>query len=141
MKSSSFDLEELNCWNKNLDVGVDASERNLDSFLHETYLLAEFSCHICKIISPSYDIVFTKFGALIGLCVRNPTKLSLHHLDFCSSRYSSRNGQRSTLAYCKIWLWRLWFPCSSLFYFLTFDFQKGMDVSFLIPLESLHFDL
>ena len=32
MKSSSFDLEELNCWNKNLDVGLDASECNLDSF-------------------------------------------------------------------------------------------------------------
>jgi hypothetical protein len=141
MKSSSFDLEELNCWNKNLDVGVDASERNLDSFLHETCLLAEFSCHFCKLISPSYDIVFMKFGALIGLCVRNPIKLNLHHLNFCSSRYSIRNGQRSTLPDCKIWLWRLRFPCSSLFYFLAFDFQKGMDVSFLIPLESLYFDL
>jgi len=46
MKSSSFDLEELNCWEKNLDIGLDASERNLDSFLHETYLQAEFSCHL-----------------------------------------------------------------------------------------------
>jgi hypothetical protein len=46
MKSSSFDLEELNCLNKNLDVGLDASERNLDSFLHETCLLAEFSCNL-----------------------------------------------------------------------------------------------
>jgi hypothetical protein len=46
MKSSSFDLEELNCLNKNLDVSLDASERNLDSFLHETCLLAEFSCHL-----------------------------------------------------------------------------------------------
>jgi hypothetical protein len=36
MKYSSFDLEELNCWNKNLDIGLDALERNLDSFLHET---------------------------------------------------------------------------------------------------------
>jgi len=26
------------------------------------------------------------------------------------------------------------------FIFLDFDFQKGMDVSFLIPLESLRFD-
>jgi hypothetical protein len=57
MKSSSFDLEELNCWNKNLDIDLDASERNLDSFLHETCLLAEFRCHLWKIISPSYDIV------------------------------------------------------------------------------------
>jgi len=46
MKYSSFDLEELNFWNKNLDVGLDASECNLDSFLHETCLLAEFSCQI-----------------------------------------------------------------------------------------------
>ena len=58
MKSSSFDLEELNCWNKNLDIGLDASEHNLDLFLHETCLLAEFSCHLWKIISPSYEIGF-----------------------------------------------------------------------------------
>ena len=58
MKSSSFDLEELNCWNKNLDIGLDALERNLDSFLHETYLLAEFSCHLWKLISSSYEIFF-----------------------------------------------------------------------------------
>jgi hypothetical protein len=58
MKSSSFDLEELNCWNKNLDVSLDALERNLESFLHETCLLAEFTCHLWKIISPLYDIFF-----------------------------------------------------------------------------------
>jgi hypothetical protein len=58
MKSSIFDLEELNYWNKNLDIGLDASERNLDSFLHETYLLVEFRCHLWKIIYPSYDIFF-----------------------------------------------------------------------------------
>jgi hypothetical protein len=46
MESSSFDLKELNFLNKNLDVGLDASERNLNSFLHETCLLAELSCHI-----------------------------------------------------------------------------------------------
>jgi hypothetical protein len=51
-------LKELNCWNKNLDICLDASERNLDSFLHETCLLTEFNCHLWKIISPSYDIVF-----------------------------------------------------------------------------------
>jgi len=142
MKSSSFDLEELNCWNKNLDISLDASERNLDSFLHETCLLAEFSCHLWKLISPSYKIFFWfKFGVFIGLCVRNPTKLSLHQLDFCSSRYSSCNGRRSTLADCEIWLWRLRFPCSSLFYFLALGVQKFMDVSFLMPLESLHFNL
>ena len=58
MKSSSFDLEELNYWNKNLDIGLDASERNLDSFLHKTCLLTEFSCHLWKIISPLYDMFF-----------------------------------------------------------------------------------
>jgi hypothetical protein len=58
MKSSSFDFEELNCWNKNLDIGLDASESNLDSFLHETCLLAEFSYHLWKIISLSYNIFF-----------------------------------------------------------------------------------
>ena len=117
MKSSSFDLEELNCWNKNLDVGLDASERNLDSFLHETCLLAEFSCHLWKLISPSYDFFFflLKFGAWIVLWVRNPKQLSLHQLDFCSSRYSSRNGRTSTMADCKIWLWRLWLVLKSAF--------------------------
>jgi len=39
-------LRELNFLNKNLDVGLHASECNLDSFLHETCLLAEFSCHL-----------------------------------------------------------------------------------------------
>jgi hypothetical protein len=29
----------------------------------------------------------------------------------------------------------------SLFIFLALHFQKVMDVSFLVPLESLHFDL
>jgi len=131
MKSSSFDLEELNFWNKNLDIGLNASERNLDSFLHETCLLVEFRCHLWKIISPSYDI---GFGCLLA-------EFSLHQFDFCSSRYSSWNGQRSTLTDCEIWFWRLRFPCSSLFYFLALDVQKGMDVSFLMPLESLHFKL
>ena len=141
MKYSRFDLEELNCWNKNLDIDLDASEHNLGSFLHETCLLAEFSCHLWKIISPSFDFLcLLKFGTLIGLWVRNRKKVSLHQLDFCSSRYSSWNGRRSTLAYCEIWLWRLRFPCSSLFYFLALDFQKGMDVRFLMPLESLHFN-
>jgi len=139
MKSSSFDLEELNCWNTNLDIGLDALERNLDSFLHETCLLAEFSCHLWKIISRHR--FWLKFGAFIDLWDMNPTKLSLHQLDFCISRYSSWNDRRSTLADCEIWLWRLRFPCSSLFSFLALDVQKGMDVSFLMPLESLHFNL
>jgi hypothetical protein len=141
MKSSSFDLEELNCWNKNLDIGLDASKHNLDSFLHETCLLAEFRCHLWKLISPSYDIVFGWTLEHIDLWVRNLTKLSLYQLDFCSSRYSSWYGWRSTLADCEIWHWRLRFPWYSLFYFLVLDFQKGMDVRFLMPLESLHFNL
>jgi len=58
MKSSIVDLEDLNWWNKNLDVGLDDSGHNLDSFLHKTCLLAEFICHLRKIISPSYEIFF-----------------------------------------------------------------------------------
>jgi hypothetical protein len=140
MKYSKFDLEELNCWNKNLDIGLDASECNLDSVLHETCLLA-----LVVIFGKSYLPHVTSFlaeiGASIALLVRNLKKFSLHKLDFYISRYSSRNGQRSTLTDCENWLWKLRFPCSSLFYFLVLDFQKGMNVSFLIPLESLHFDL
>jgi hypothetical protein len=52
MKPSRFDLEELNCWNKNLDVGLDASGCNLDSFLHKTCLVAEFICHLIKSYLP-----------------------------------------------------------------------------------------
>jgi hypothetical protein len=32
-------------------------------------------------------------------------------------------------------------PYFILFYFLALYFQKGMDVSFLMPLELLHFNL
>jgi len=135
-------LEELNCWNKNLDIGLDASERNLDSFLHETCLLIEFSFSSLKNhISLIWHCFWLKFGALIGLWVRNPKQFILHQLNVCSSRYSSRNDQRLTLTDCEIWLWRLRFPCSSLFYFLALDFKKGIDARFLMPLESLHFDL
>jgi len=141
MKSLSFDLEELNCWNKNLDISLDASKCNLDSFLHETCLLAEFKCHFEKSYLPHMTSVLSEIWNVTELWVINPEKLSLHQLDFFSSRYSSWNGWRLTLADCEIWLWRLWFPCSSLFYFLALDFQKGMDVSFLMPLKSLYFNL
>jgi len=92
-------------------------------------------------ISLIWHHVWLKFGAFIEFWVMNLKQLSLHQLDFCSSRYSSWNSRRSTLADCEIWLWRLRFPFSSLFYFLALDIQKGMDVSFLMPLESLHFNL
>ena len=140
MKSSSFDLEELNCWNKNLDVGLDASERNLDSsqnLFAGRIKLSSLKNHISLI----WHRFWLKFGTFIVLWVRNPTKLSLHQLDFCSSRYSSWNDRRSTLVDYEIWLWKLRFPCSSLVYCLALDFQKGMDVIFLMPLESLHSDL
>jgi len=88
-------------------------------------------------ISLTWYFFWLKFGEFIEIWVMNPNKLSLHQLDFCSSRYSSLNGWRSTLADCEIWLWRLRFPCSFLFYFLALDAQKGIDVSFLMPLESL----
>jgi hypothetical protein len=101
----TFDLKELNYWNKDLYVNLDALKSILNLFLHKTCLLANFICHF-----------------------RN------------SSRYSSRNGQRSTLAECEICLWRLQFPCS-LFFFFPIYIEKDMDVSFLIPLESLRFNL
>jgi hypothetical protein len=56
-------------------------------------------------------ITLLTYGMLIGLWVRNLKKLSLHQMNFYSSRYSSRNDQRSTLTKYKIWLWRLRFPC------------------------------
>ena len=64
MKSSSFDLEEISCWNKNLDVGLDASERNLDSFLHETCLLAEFSSYIEKSYLPHMTLFFAEMWSV-----------------------------------------------------------------------------
>jgi hypothetical protein len=92
-------------------------------------------------ISLIWHRFWMKFGAFIEIWIMNPKKLSLNQLDFCSSRYSSLNSRRSTLADCEIWLWRLRFPCSSLFYFLALNVQKGMNVSFLMPLESLQFNL
>jgi len=83
MKSSSFDLEELNWWNKNLDVGLNASERNLNSFLHETCLLAEFSCHLWKIKSPSYDVFFL-FAKLLS--VYRPLSKESKKIEFASIR-------------------------------------------------------
>jgi hypothetical protein len=62
----------------------------------------------------------------------NPKQLSLHQLDFCSFRYSSWNSQRSTLADGEIDFEGCDFHA---------DVQKGMDVSFLFPLKSLHFNL
>jgi hypothetical protein len=53
-----MDLEELNCQNKDFDVGLDALESNLNLFLHKTYILAEFMCHLIKLISLSYGIFF-----------------------------------------------------------------------------------
>jgi hypothetical protein len=58
-----------------------------------------------------------KFGRLISLRVRNPTKLSLHQMDLSCLRYSSRNGWKSSLTEYEIFPWRLWFPCSFSFYF------------------------
>ena len=65
------------------------------------------------------------FGAFIDMWVRNPTKLSLHQLDFWRSRYWIFNGKRSTLADCEIWLWRMWFPWSFSFYFSCITFPES----------------
>ena len=45
-------------------------------------------------------------------------------MHFCSSRYWIFNGQRSTLAECEIWLWRMWFPWSFSFYFSFLRFPE-----------------
>jgi len=81
MKSLSFDLEELNCWNKNLDISLDASERNLDPFLYETCLIAEFSCHLWRIISPSH---MTSFMAEI-LSVDRALSQKSKNIEFASN--------------------------------------------------------
>ena len=65
-----------------------------------------------------------QFILVILIWVWDPTKLSLHQLDFCRSRYLSLNGQRSTSTYYKIWLWRMWFSWSSLFYFFFLIFPE-----------------
>jgi hypothetical protein len=138
----NLDLEELNFPNKNLNVNLDALGSKLDLFFHKTCLMTEFICYLRKIISLLYELFFLlKFGRLIGLWVRNKKKLSLHQMEFSNSRYSSWNDQRSTLTECKICLWRLRFPWSFSFYFSFHICIKGIDVSFLMPLESLCFYL
>ena len=60
VKSSSFDLDELNCWNKNLDV-------DLNLFLHKTCLLAEIICYLTKYISHIWSISLLTFDRLVGI--------------------------------------------------------------------------
>ena len=67
MKSSRFNLEELNCLNKDFDVGLDVFRHNLDLFLHKTCLLAEFTCHLRNIISLIWALFLIKMDTLIGL--------------------------------------------------------------------------
>ena len=78
----------------------------------------------CWLLPPSSPLPLLKFGAFIDLWVRNPTKLSLHQLDFGSSSYWILNGQRSTLTDCEIWLWRLWLPWYFSFYFSCITFSE-----------------
>jgi len=75
-------------------------------------------------ISLIWHRFWLKFGAFVDLWVRNPKKLSLHQLDIYRSRYWILNGQRSTLAECKFWLWRMWFPSSLYFYFSWLRFPE-----------------
>ena len=75
-------------------------------------------------ISLIWNHVWLKFGAFIDLWVRNPKQLSFHQLDFWSSTYWILNDQRSTLAKCEIWFWRMWFPCSLSFYFSCITFLE-----------------
>jgi len=102
--------------------------QNLDAIFEKSYLP-----HMTSFLAESWK-VYRNLS-------HESKNIEFAQLDFCSFRYSSWNSRRSTLADCEIWLWRLRFPCSSLFHFLALDFQKGMDVSFLMPLESLHFNL
>jgi hypothetical protein len=136
MKSSSFDLEELNCWNKNLDISLDASGRNLNSFLHKTCLLEEFICHLRNIISPSYEIIFGwnlvrwyVFESEIQknwLCIKWTSVTQ----DIQVGMAEVQNWQipRFDFEVCD-------FHALPFFIFFVLYFQKVMDVSFLMPLE------
>jgi hypothetical protein len=81
MKSSGFDLEELNCWNKNLDVGLDASKHNLESFLHETCVCWQNSV---VIFEKSYLPHMTSFFAEICSVDRYLSQKS-NKIDFASN--------------------------------------------------------
>ena len=95
----------------------------LDMFLHKTCLLVEVMGYDEKIISLSYELFFQmKCGRLICLRVRNPTKLSLHQMDFSNSRYSSQNDLRSKLAECETCFLRLWFQSS--FFLLPYMYKN-----------------
>jgi hypothetical protein len=139
----NFDLKELNCRNKDLDVNLDALGCNLDLFFHKTCLLAEFMCHLSKNhISLIWARFLLTFGRLIGHWVKSPKKFSLHQMDFYSSRYSSWNDWRSTSAECEIQLWRLWFPCSLLLlFFLPYMYSKVWMLVFFVSTsraQALH---
>jgi hypothetical protein len=124
-----------------LDVGLDASGCNLDSFLHETCLLAEFSRHLWKLISPTYDIVFCynlehlyTFESGIQqnwVCINWTSEAP--GIEFWMTKGQHWQNARFDFKGCD-------FHALCLFIFLDLDFQKGMDVSFLIPLESLRFN-
>jgi hypothetical protein len=73
---------------------------------------------------PHMTSFWLKFGAFVAIWVRNPKQLILHKLDIYSSRYWIFNRQRSTLAKCEFWLWRMWFPCSLYFYFSWLRFPE-----------------
>jgi len=76
-----------------LDTGLDASERNLDSFLHETCLLAEFSCHFGK----SYLPHMTSFMAEI-LCVYRNVSHEAKKIEFASIGLLMAKGQHWQIA-------------------------------------------
>ena len=58
MKFLSFDLENLNYRNKDLDADLDALRCTLDLFLHKTCLLVELIYHLSKIISILYKLLY-----------------------------------------------------------------------------------
>ena len=124
-----------------MDVGFDAMRCNLDSFLHETCLPAEFSCHLWKLISPSYDIV-------CGWNLESLYKFEsgIQHNWVCINWMSVAPDIKFWMDKGQYWQNASFdfegcdFHALCIFIFLDLDFQKGMDVHFLMPLESLHFD-
>jgi hypothetical protein len=117
-------LEELNCWNKNLDVGLDASGCNLDSFLHETCLLSEFNCHLWKLIYPSYDIFLAEIWSVCRPLSQESKTITFASIGCLKLQIFNLEWTKATLVECEFWLWRLRFPCSSLFYFSWLRFSE-----------------
>jgi hypothetical protein len=120
---------------------MDALGCNLNLFLHKTYLLAEFMCHLRKLISLSYKFFF--YYNLVGWLVLESEiqknwvciKWTFVAQDIQIGMVEGQHWQNMRFDFEDCDLLAL-----SPFVFLAIYVQKGMDVSFLMPLESLRFD-